>query len=299
MRIFSDKVNVPHAYQFNENENPLAFDPIEFAISQDGSKWLSYYDDVNLTGVYLYDWDVQIATPSDNYTKYGIQDGQTLTSTSYDQRDMKLSFVAYGMDHNDSELAFDELQRFLFSREPFWICFNCFPIRKYYVKAKSCSPTYTGDRYATIDVTLTDIKGLSCTVLGSYWLVRDDTLPIGDNLPDPLPQYDWNTSNFTVKNLGDVAIDPERRGQPMTLTLKGYTTGDMTIRNNTNGDSITRHGSWSGTWSLCDVVPWLNGSLDGINTDHGMIVLQKGDNEISISNFHGSVTLDFPFWYLA
>lgn len=296
IEVFSKRKDKPHAYRFNETNMP-PFTPIEVSISPDGQKWLSMYDQPDLDRIYVHSHDVANANTTDTYQKIGINDGQYLVSSSYDQRDIKMSVVFWGMNANDTKLAYDAMQRFFISREAYWICFSDWPQRMYYVKAKSITPTYVGDRGYYCDVTFTDQIGLSRSVgttADSGYLIG-----FGNNQPVDEPKYVFNTDAFTVVNVSDVLIDPEKRGHPFKLILKGSTTGDMTITNKTTNVSITRKGAWSGTWCLDGTSPLLNGQPDGINTDHGVINLQKGENSFTVSGFNGTITFDYPMWWLS
>ena len=83
------------------------------------------------------------------------------------------------------------------------------------------------------------------------------------------------------------------------MILEGSASGDMTIRNATTATSITRKGAWSGKWVLDGVNPFLNDKNDGINTDHGIITLQIGDNKFEVSGFEGELKFDYPVWWLS
>ena len=104
---------------------------------------------------------------------------------------------------------------------------------------------------------------------------------------------------FTVKNLSDVLIDPERRGHDFKLTLSGQSGGNLKVTNKTTGESISRKDSFNGTWELDGVNPILNDKGDLLNTDMGVITLQVGDNEFQIDNFSGTISFDFAMWWLS
>lgn len=125
------------------------------------------------------------------------------------------------------------------------------------------------------------------------------------------PQYTFNSNSFTVVNHSDVMIDPERRGHPFKLTLQGQSSGDMKITNKTTGDVFTREGvqdadgkmlkgsDFNGTYVIDGVRPTLNGKSDDYYTNKGVITLQIGKNDFQIDNFSGTVTFDYPDWWLS
>lgn len=306
IQVFSTRKDKPHAYGFGDLTSP-AFTPIEYAISKDGVSWTSSFDDPNLDGVYCYKApDVQPANPTDNLQKIGLMDGSRLLSTSYSTRELKMEIYFEGLDEGDAELAYDALQRFLISREPYWICFATWPQRMYYVKAKLAAPTFAGDRHWTCEVTFTDLIGLSRSV----GTTQDPVMGFGNNY-NAAPHYTFNSNSFTVVNHSDVMIDPERRGHPFKLTLQGQSSGDMKITNKTTGDVFTREGvqdadgkmlkgsDFNGTYVIDGVRPTLNGKSDDYYTNKGVITLQIGKNDFQIDNFSGTVTFDYPDWWLS
>ena len=306
IQVFSTRKDKPHAYGFGDLTSP-AFTPIEYAISKDGINWTSSFDDPNLDGAYCYQApDVQPANPTDNLQKIGLMDGSRLLSTSYSTRELKMEIFFEGIDEGDAELAYDALQRFLISRDPYWICFANWPQRMYYVKAKLSAPTFAGDRHWTCEVTFTDLIGLSRSV----GTTQDPVMGFGNNY-NAAPQYTFNSNSFTVVNHSDVMIDPERRGHPFKLTLQGQSSGDMKITNKTTGDVFTREGvqdadgkmlkgsDFNGTYVIDGVRPTLNGKSDDYYTNKGVITLQIGKNDFQIDNFSGTVTFDYPDWWLS
>lgn len=306
IRVFSTRKDKPHAYDFGDLTSP-AFTPIEYAISKDGINWTSSFDDPSLDGAYCYKApDVQPANPTDNLQKVGLMDGSRLLSTSYSTRELKMEILFDGLDEGDAELAYDALQRFLVSREPYWICFANWPQRMYYVKAKLAAPNFSSDHFWTCEVAFTDLIGLSRSV----GTTQDPILGFGNNMKSK-PQYTFKTNVFSIINHSDVMIDPERRGHPFKLILQGQSSGKMKITNKTTGDVFTRKGvqgddgkmlkgsDFNGIYVIDGVRPTLNGEPDDLYTDRGVIRLQIGENDFQIDNFNGTITFDYPDWWLS
>lgn len=310
IQVFSQRNDKPTRYPFLKpgelgvgSNKYLSFDPIEYSISKDGISWTSSFDDLNLDGAYCYKApDVQPANPTDNLQKVGLMDGSRLLSTSYSTRELKMEILFEGTDESDAELAYDALQRFLISRDPYWICFANWPQRMYYVKAKLAAPAFSNDRHWTCEVTFTDLIGLSRSV----GTTQDPVMGFGNNY-NAAPQYTFNSNSFTVVNHSDVMIDPERRGHPFKLTLQGSSSGNMKITNKTTGDVFTRNltytkddtTAFNGTYVIDGVRPTLNGKSDDYYTNKGVITLQIGKNDFQIDNFSGTVTFDYPDWWLS
>lgn len=296
--------NKPHHYRFMEmvtssDPNSVGFNPIEFSISPDGKTWHSIYDEPDLRGVLCADTPyIAEAKQTHEYQKIGIQDGQHLLSSVYDQRDLKMTIIFNGMDRNDTELAFDALQRFLVSRTPYWICFENWPQRMYYVLVSGITNTHLTDWGFATEVTFTDQIGLSRSV-GTTADWSNHILGFGNNEPNENGQYSFSSNSFTVRNLSDVRIDPERRGHPFKMTMKGNSGGKMKVTNTTTKESISREKAFKGTFVLNGVNPTLDDKGDLLNTDYGVLSLAVGDNKFKVENFSGTISFDFPMWWLS
>lgn len=304
IQVFSTRKNKKHLYQFTDltegtDVNGIGFDPIEVAISTDGINWSSIYDQINLEDVYVADTPyVAEAKPTDDYQKIGINDGKSLLASSYAQRELKAVFVFNGMDENDTKLAFDALQRWIVSRNPYWICFSGWPQRMYYVKATTIEQTHlTSSGYVTT-VTFTDQIGLSRSI-GTTGEWQSHVRGFGNNESNVAENYTFSDQVFNVRNLSDVLIDPERRGHPLRIICDGSSSGKFKLTNKTNGTSISREKAFSGKWVLDGVNPTLDSKPDLVNTDYGTIALSMGNNSFNVENFSGKITFDFPMWWLS
>ena len=323
VQVFSTKKDVPSMYPFLlPTETGVGarkyyhYQPIEYSISDDGKTWNSCFDVPELEGVYCYrSPDVQPAVQTDNLKKIGLMDGQRLLSSSYDTRQITMQVVAMdNIDESDSLLAYDALQRFLVSREAYWICFSQWPQRMYYVKAKLSAPTFTANSWSAT-VTFTDLIGLSRSIGTSLTYTQNEGF--GNNMKNAKPEYTFTGNSFIVYNPSDVMIDPERRGHELKVICEGTSSGKLKITNKTTGDSISRIGAYTtgssgdtptsgegqspfnGTWEINGVRTTLDGKSDQMQTDDGVIRLQPGNNEILVDNFSGKITFDFPFWWLS
>lgn len=304
IQVFSTMKNKPHHYRFTDltkgtDENGYGFNPIEFSISTNGKDWVSLYDVQDLEHVLCIDTPYVAETKqTDTTRRLGLNDGQQLLSTSYEQRELEMQIVFYGLNQQDTSLAYDALQRFLVSRTPYWICFDKWPQRMYYVKATQLEQTHMTDMGFVSKVTFQDQIGLSRSI-GTTADWGNAVIGFGNNQPVDTPQYSFNTNHFTVKNLSDVRVDPERRGHQFKMTLKGNSGGKLKVTNKTTKESISREKAFNGTFELNGVNPLLDGKGDLLNTDYGVITLQKGDNEFEVENFNGTIGFDFPMWWLS
>lgn len=303
IQVFSKRTDKKHLYGFTDlekgtDENGIGINPVEISVSDDGINWHSMYDIPELDGVYCANspW-VAPAKQTDEYQKVGINDGQSLLSSSYEQRELQALFSFNGIDANDTKLAFDALQRFFVLRNCYWICFDSWPTRMYYVKASTVEQESINDLGFAVTITFVDQIGLSRSV-GTTGDWGEHVIGFGNNEKKP-ETYSFSANNFTVDNLSDVLIDPERRGHPLKIVAQGSSSGKFKLKNMRTGDSISREKGFNGKFVLDGVNPTLNGQGDLLNTDYGIITLQPGSNNFQVENFNGTITFDFPMWWLS
>ena len=283
----------------NEVDHPT----VEFSTSPDGVNWTSAYDVPSMKKVYCYSSpNVPVAKKTNQTKKIGFQDGERIVSTSFDSRELKFKLVYKGVSQTDAMLAFEAAQRFLVSREAYWITFADWLGRMYYGTAVMGDPEFSVNDW-TCEVTFTDLMGLSRSI-GTSLSPIEDEWGINNNIPNngDYPPYTFNTNKFTVFNLSDIIIDPERQGHEFKMTLEGTAKDNFQIKNLTTGDYVRRPKGFSGTWVLNGVNTTLNNDGDLLNvagTHGGVITLAIGKNEFQIDNFSGKVTFDFPFWWLS
>lgn len=298
MQIFSTKTNKPHAYQFGEYQNQLAFNPVEIAISSDAKTWQSCFDIEDLSNIYLMEFDWLSPVKGDTYSALGTRNGQVLTSSRYDQRDLTLNFYAMLRDEVDQKLAVKAITDYFASSQPYWITFDNAGYRMYQVMFKSMTPTYIGDKYMTISVVLNNLTGVSQSVVSSLNLQNEMAYGLGfDGLQSM--NYSFNSNSFTVYNAGDIEIDPVIQNDYLILTIKAQ--GKPSITNTDTGDVFTFNNDTdtSHVITLNGVNPFLDGKNCGSQTNNGFIRLKQGDNHFTVSGCSDiSISFDFYFKYL-
>lgn len=299
IQVFSKRTDKPKQYGYGEF-GPV-YTPVEYATSTDGVNWTSCYDVANLKDVFCYYApDVPPAKRTDNTKKIGFQDGSRLMSTTYDSRQLSIKLQYSGKSETDAMLAFESAQRFFVAREPYWITFANWQNRMYYGTATMSAPTYSNEKDWTCEVTFTDLMGLSRSI-GTSLSSTEDMWGVNDNIPNngDYPSYSFSSNSFSVYNLSDVLIDPERRGHPFKMTCKGSSGGNFKVTNKTTGDEIYKKSAFNGTFVLNGVNPELDGTGCLLDTDYGIITLQIGKNDFEVENFTGTISFDFPMWWLS
>ncbi|KAE9560125.1 phage tail domain-containing protein [Companilactobacillus bobalius] len=305
-KVFKDETlqnPKPHAYGFsNGHDNPsrLPLDPFELAISNDGIDWTSYYDDEDLFGAHLYDWDPAIANPVENWQKMNTRDGQRLTSSSFDSRDISTTWEVKGDSRAEFSMILAELQNFFLSRGEFWIVFGNEPTFKYRVKLKPMAPTYFNERQGTFVLTFNNYTGVRESVATSLEVFdkNKNFFSYGMGIPNRDISFESKEKKFSIYNPSSMAIDPLGQSHYLKIHIRG--SGSPTLTNKSTGETFTynRVLGLSDELILDGVDPYLNGQPDGINSNHGTISLVKGDNEFEISGLSNSdVAFEFYFIY--
>lgn len=304
-QVFKDEMTnpKPHAYGFsNGHDNPsrLSYEPFELAISDDGINWKSYYDDEDLFGAHLFDWDPAITNPVDNWQKINTKDGQNLTSSSFDSRDISTTWEVKGGNRAEFSMILAELQNFFMTRKGFWIVFGNEPTFKYMVKLKPMAPTYFNEKQGTFVLTFNNYTGMRESVGTSLEIFDKEKnfFSYGMGIPNKDISYESKEKEFSIYNPSSVDIDPLGQNHYLKIHIKG--SGVPTLTNKTTGETFTYNRGLSANDELVinGVDPYLNGQPDGINSNHGTISLVKGDNEFEISGLTNSdIAFEFYFIY--
>ena len=146
----------------------------------------------------------------------------------------------------------------------------------------------------------TPFTSLDVQSMGQSWLDGRLAWQLGiADWNNGLPSYTFTSNAFTVKNGGNVKVDP--RCMPLKITLEGTFGSSVTIRNNTTGEVFTYNGPLTASDTLVlDGVSFLkNGAHITGSTNKKLVSLAKGNNNFSITGGTvASISFEFPFYYL-
>lgn len=115
---------------------------------------------------------------------------------------------------------------------------------------------------------------------------------------DP-PKYTHDTNNFSIKNYGNVDINP--RYMPLKVKLLGEFDNNVTIKNLSTGDTFTYNRRLSDGQEL--ILDGINYLVDGVSvtghTNKKLLKIKKGVNNFEITGgIVDSISFEFPFYYL-
>lgn len=269
--------------------------------------YLAFSDEiVELTNnSYLRLIDINIGMPvaKNEFVEFSGTNGKRLSNSSFDAFPITLSFDIRSREQSMFDLVLQKTElRELFTREPeFYLIYSKEPGKKYRVVYDSIDDERKGVLYTRYTVKLEAISGCSesiATTLSDFNLEEEWQFSQGLVAEDY--KYTHQTSHFIIYNAGSFEIDP--REHYLRITLEGESEGNVTIFNKTTGDRFIYYPSLSTnlgqTLVLDGVIPKLNGVSCGINTNHGLINLVEGVNEIEIQNItRVKSSWDFRFLY--
>lgn len=256
----------------------------ELYINKSGTE-IALSENVDLKGLHFLDLTVQSPQLTATYlTNAGLDGEIDVGEAIFGPRTVQANFYYEGTDIVDFELATHEIWKFFFQRDPYYIRSSLKPGIRYKVRPKPYDPTRlsVGSMTFTLEFDLPSGFGESLGTTLDMFTYESDLWQIGQNLAvDRDLQYVFNTSSFSVFNASDIKIDPV---QHHLLQIAMTCSGTPTIANKTTGDSFSMTSVSKSDVLLIDgIYPYLNNVHCGRNTDHGIITLDPGWNEIEIT----------------
>lgn len=253
------------------------------------------------------DHDIKVASivigmpvPKNEFTSFQGSVGQRLVNHSFDSFPIMLDFDLKVSTLDDLVLRETELRE-LFSREAeYYFIYSKEPGKRYPVSLDSISVTKKAFFMSHFTVSFNVFKGYAESItstLSDFSL--NNEWQFSQGLVDGDYKYTHETSRFTIFNAGSFPVDP--REVYLKITLQGESGGNATIFNRTTGERFIYFPEFSTnlgqTFTLDRVYPKLNGVSRGIDTNHGLITLVEGINEIEIQNV-ANVKSFWDFRYL-
>lgn len=269
--------------------------------------YLEFSDEVveltNNSYLRLIDINIGMPVAKNEFVEFSGTNGKRLSNSAFDAFPITLSFDIRSREQSMFDLVLQKTElRELFTREPeFYLIYSKEPGKKYRVVYDSIDDERKGAIYTRYTVNLGAIRGYSesiATTLTDFNL--EEKWQFSQGLVAEDYKYTHQTSHFIIYNAGSFEIDP--REHYLRIALEGESEGNVTIFNKTTGDRFIYYPSLSTnlgqTLVLDGVIPKLNGVSCGINTNHGLINLVEGVNEIEIQNItRVKSSWDFRFLY--
>lgn len=249
----------------------------------------------------LIDVKIGMPVPKNEFSSYAGSVGQRLLTHSFDAFSISLDFDYFADNLNDLILTETELRELFNKEAEYYFIYTKEPGKRYPVTVDNINSTRKAFFKGNFNVSFKVYKGYSeslVTTISEFSLNDDWQFSQGLVSEDYI--YTHTTSNFIIYNGGSFEIDP--REHYLRITLEGESEGNVTIFNKTTGDRFIyypplskNHGQ---TLFIDGVYPKLNGVSCGIDTNHGLINLIEGINEIEIQNItRVKSSWDFRFLY--
>lgn len=236
-----------------------------------------------------------------SYEDFEGTNGSRESNASFRPFEIVLTFDIFYANLFDKELTVTELYELIFTGYQYHISYSLSPGKRFKVNPKNFELTEEANDYSTIEITFNIPSGSAeslASTLSDFSLAEEWQFSQGLVAEDY--KYTHQTSHFIIYNAGSFEIDP--REHYLRIAVEGESEGNVTIFNKTTGDRFVYYPSLSTnlgqTLVLDGVIPKLNGVSCGINTNHGLINLVEGVNEIEIQNItRVKSSWDFRFLY--
>lgn len=259
------------------------------------------YTLTDIKGLILIDFENEQVDMKVDTQENESSDGTLLGPTTFGPFNLTLNFYFEGADALDLKLMKQKIRPLLFSRDPYFIWCSEDPERKYAVYCDDLDIENINPAFAVFKATFVAYKGHAESVKSTKnvdFMLEDVKKIQAPSLEDY--QYTFTHSKFVIYNAGDLKVDP--REHYLRVKIEGVSDGEITINNKTTKDRFVYKpelNSKTGDWIEIDgVYPKRNGVNCGIDTNHQLISLAPGENEIEIQNITQIKTSwDFNFLY--
>ncbi|MGM0122741.1 hypothetical protein IGI37_000107 [Enterococcus sp. AZ194] len=235
------------------------------------------------------------------YTEFSGSNGSRESNASFKPFSLFLDLDVFFNNDKDAELIETELYSLIFIGTPYYLIHSKSPGKRFKVNPVSLEREDEYSSYTRYKAEFLVFEGHSeavSTTLSNYSLDNEWQFSQGILADDY--EYTFNQNKFIVYNAGDFTIDP--REQDLIIKVEGMSDGKCTLFNKTTGERFIYNGSIYSdkgeALTIEGVYPKKNGVHCGIETNHGLISLVPGKNEIEIQNISRmKVSFDFRFLY--
>jgi hypothetical protein len=232
-------------------------------------------------------------------------DGAITYTPSYEPFSLEISCTLEATDNYDYHLILAELKSILCGQDIYYIQHEKLPARRYAVdECKIEEPERFRKDAANFTLSFTVFKGVSESLYTSTTPLTYDAEAwgVGLNLPqgEEVAYIFSELAIFDVYNPSDVRINPRVHPFSIALTCESVTGANVRIYNRTNGTlfEMKKPLTKSDVLHLNGVYPYLNDVRCGIDTNHGLITLERGWNRVQVINATNiTIAFDFPFYY--
>lgn len=226
-------------------------------------------------------------------------DGSQISNERYNGFFISTDFLINVSSYQDASLFVSEFQSFLIDKQLIYLVNPNEPGKRYRVRIAIEYEQVTS-RYVNGTILFYCYRGHAesiSTSLDDFSL--ESTWQFSQGLASEDYSYTHDTSRFIIFNAGDFTVDP--REHDLRIKVEGESDGQLNIFNRTTGERFIYHPEFStrrGDWIELDgVYPKRNGVNRGIDTNHALIRLVPGINDIELQNI-SRVRSEWDFRFL-
>jgi hypothetical protein len=232
-------------------------------------------------------------------------DGAVTYTPSYEPFNLEVDCLLESYDNYDYHLVMNELKSLLCGQSTYYVQYEKLPARQYCVDECSIEePDKFRKDAARFTLKFYVFKGFSESLATSTVPLEynEEVWGIGLNLPDGEDlQYVFSDEPiFNLYNPSDMRINPRFHPLSIALTCDSVPGKNVRIYNRTNGTlfELKKQVKKSDILLIDGVYPYLNNVRCGIDTNHGLITLERGWNRVQVINAtNTTIAFDFPFYY--
>lgn len=231
-------------------------------------------------------------------------DGVITGQVFYGEFQLIIQTTLLAKDSDDYNLILGELRSLLYRENYYYVRHSKLPARQYAIDECLIEDDRLTDNSGTIKFTFNCFKGFSESLATSTVPLEynEEVWGIGLNLPDGEDlQYVFSDEPiFNLYNPSDMRINPRFHPLSIALTCDSKPGQNVRIYNRTNGTlfELQKQVKKSDILLIDGVYPYLNDKRCGIDTNHGLITLERGWNRVQVVNAENiTVAFDFPFYY--
>ncbi|MGK9299560.1 phage tail domain-containing protein [Melissococcus plutonius] len=237
-----------------------------------------------------------------SYQQNTGQDGQLSIAQTYDKTVENANFLFNFADWYDYKLIKHDIYRVFSQRQIMRIRTDAEPAIVKFVRPATfdIKPISDGAHEASFTIPFDNPSGYKYSLARSDELVVNGQWQLGMGLPfDQDLSYHFKQNNFKIYNASDVSIDPYTQKHDLKIICH-FAGNSLKITNKTNQSSWTynKPAKKSDTVILDGIKTTLNNNPASVNTDYGNIILDVGQNDISVTGATDiDITFSFPFIY--
>lgn len=234
-----------------------------------------------------------------NYTTSQGADGGEDEGSAFDKFTYAITCKFITEDSVDYHLKVNELYRFIYRRESYFIHIDREYGKMFEVHPLPVDIERIAEGRGNITLLFEVFRGYgrSFTTTLTPLTFESDIWQFAQGLELADYEYTHNSNRFNIFNASDSQIDP--RVNELEIIIKGQSEGEINIHNRTNGDRFIYYPALRMIDTLIlNKGARINGMKCGRDTNFGVIRLEEGINEFEIFNASMlEVSFDFPFIY--